>query len=484
MESIFDEYTLEDIHSEIQDVYKNYSYPWVIGYSGGKDSTATLQLIWYAISELPEEERDKPIYVISTDTLVETPVIVDHVNTNLRLINQEAQKQNLPFEAHKLEPNLEDSFWVNLIGRGYPAPNNMFRWCTDRLKIKPSNQFILDKADEHGEVILALGTRRGESATRDQIMNKYINRGHKLSSHGQLPGAWVYPPIEYFTVDDVWQYLMQVESPWGAENRDLSSMYRSASADECPLVIDDSTPSCGNSRFGCWVCTVVSRDKSMESMIDSDSEEHGWMTPLLNFRDWLAETQNPENKSEQREFRGRDGRIKISENGRLRYRTYTLEFSKKILQKLLNTQKKIWNDLPEDREKSELEIIKIAELKEIRRLWITERQDWQDSVPEIYEETMGEVGADINWGKNDVITPGASEVSLLKELAKEKDLPLDLIQKLFDAELVHKGMKRRHNIHKKIAEVFREDWRSFDEVKEEMKRRQNKSEEESLKEAS
>ena len=62
VESIFDEYTLEDIHSEIQDVYLNYPYPWVIGYSGGKDSTTTLQLIWYAISELPEEKRDKPIY--------------------------------------------------------------------------------------------------------------------------------------------------------------------------------------------------------------------------------------------------------------------------------------------------------------------------------------------------------------------------------------------------------------------------------------
>lgn len=477
MDSIFDSHSLEDIHKEIQDVYKNYPYPWVIGYSGGKDSTTTLQLIWYAISELPEEERDKPIYVISTDTLVETPVIVDHVNTNLRLINQEAKKHNLPFEAHKLTPKIEDSFWVNLIGRGYPAPSSIFRWCTDRLKIKPSNQFILNKADEHGEVILALGTRRGESATRDQVMNKYMNRGHQLASHSQLPGAWVYLPIEFFTVDDIWQYLMQVESPWGAENRDLSSMYRSASADECPLVIDDTTPSCGNSRFGCWVCTVVSKDKSMESMIDS-GEEHEWMTPLLEFRDWLAETQDPENKPGQREYRSRDGRIKISENGKLRYRTYKLEFSKEMLAKLLETQKKVLDLQPDNR--SDLEIISLDEIKEIRRIWITERQDWEDSLPKIFEETMDKK---VSWGKNDVVTPGAREVSMLKELAEEKNIPIELIQKLFDAELINKGMKRRHNIHKNIAKIFREDWRSLEEVREELKRRKSNFEKEKLKEA-
>jgi len=473
MNSIFETQSLSDIYNEITEVYRNYSYPWVIGYSGGKDSTVTLQLIWEAISKLPKEQRTNPIYVISTDTLVETPVIVDHVNENLRLINQESKKQELPFEAHKLTPKIEDSFWVNLIGKGYPAPSSIFRWCTDRLKIKPSIQLILDKADEHGEVILALGTRRGESATRDQVMNKYLNRGHKLSSHSQLPGAWVFSPIEFFTVDDVWQYLMQRPSPWGADNRQLSSMYRSASADECPLVIDDTTPSCGNSRFGCWVCTVVSRDKSMESMIDA-GDEHEWMTPLLNFRDWLAETQNPENKPDQRDYRSRDGRIKITESGKLRYRTYTLEFSKEMLARLLKAQREILDY------NTEYELISLDEIKEIRKIWITERQDWQDSLPDIFNSIMDKK---VNWGKNDFVTPGAKETNLLKELADNKGVPIKLVQKLFDAELQSKGMKRRHNIHKTIAKIFQEDWRTFEEVEKEIEKRKAKSDNEKIKEA-
>jgi len=164
---------LQAIYEEIRQNYLKYDYPWVIGYSGGKDSTATLQLVWYALAQLPPEQRTKPVYVISTDTLVETPMIVDYTLETIRLLNQEAKKRNMPFVAQKLSPILDDTFWVNLLGRGYPAPNSGFRWCTERLKINPSNRFILSKVAEHGEVILVLGSRRGESATRDQVLNMH-----------------------------------------------------------------------------------------------------------------------------------------------------------------------------------------------------------------------------------------------------------------------------------------------------------------------
>jgi len=335
---------LNEVYKEIRQTYLRYDYPWVIGYSGGKDSTTALQLIWLALEQLPAEQRTKPIYVISTDTLVETPMIVDHTNDTLRLINQEAQKRDLPFTAQKLSPILDDTFWVNLLGRGYPAPNSGFRWCTERLKINPSNRFILSKVAEHGEVILILGSRRGESSTRDQVINMHRVTGQKLARHGQLPGAWVYMPIENFTTDDIWTYLIQVKSPWGGDNRQLSALYRSAQDGECPLVVDTTTPSCGGGRFGCWVCTVVQRDKSMEAMIDSGED---WMIPLLEYRDWLASTQNPDVKPVQREFKGRDGRIKITEDGRLRYRTYTLEFSKEMVRRLLKAQREVQDHEPE-----------------------------------------------------------------------------------------------------------------------------------------
>lgn len=454
---------IRQIITDIQTVYRNYQYPWVIGYSGGKDSTTTLQLIWLALRELPPEQLTNPIYVISTDTLVETPIIVNYTSDALRQMNEAAVRDNLPLTAHKLSPILDDKFWVNLIGRGYPAPNNNFRWCTERLKINPSNRFILSKVAEHGRVILALGTRRGESQRRDRVLAEHAITGYqRLSEHGKLRGAWVYTPIEHLTTNDVWKYLIQVESPWGGDNRRLSSLYQSAQDGECPLVVDETTPSCGHSRFGCWVCTVVTRDKSMEAMIDSGEE---WMIPLLEFRDWLAETQNPAVKPQQREFRGRAGDIKITADGRLRYRTYTLDFSRQMLRHLLETQREMQEELGDE----SFLLIGRDELREIRRIWLTERHDWADTLPEIYTAVTGKT---LKWEQNDLATPGQLEADLLNELADEYGVPLKLVQELLDAEWQHYGMKRRTTIHKAIRKILRADWRSREEVAAEVARRQ------------
>lgn len=457
--SILTRRTIEDIYTEIRQIYLNYPYPWVIGYSGGKDSTTTLQMIWYALEDLPLEKRNKRVYVISSDTLVETPVIVDLIDTTLHLINNKAAESGMPFEAHKLTPALDDTFWVNLIGRGYPAPNSLFRWCTERLKIRSSNRFILDKVAEHGEVILALGMRSGESIKRDQVIDKHRFKGHVLSRHGQLPGAWVYMPIEHLSTDDVWNYLLSVASPWGGNNRRLRALYKSANDEECPMVVDDTTSPCGNSRFGCWVCTVVEQDTSMEAMIKSGGD---WMIPLLEFRDWLASTQDPSVKPEQREYKGRrNGRVRITDRGLL-WRTYTLDFSKEILRDLLETQAKV-RAFGKD-----LELISERELKKIRRLWLTERQDWEDSLPQIFTQVTGRT---IDWEVNDITRPGRLELNLLTRVTQKYDIPVRLLQKLLDAEWQCYGMRRRASIHKTIEQILNEDWRSLEEVKAEAERR-------------
>ena len=141
--------------------------------------------------------------MISSDTLVETPKIVDYIDASLERMNDAAGSAGLPLTAHKVKPTLENTFWVNLIGRGYPAPSKQFRWCTDRLKIEPANRFILEKVAEHGEVVVVLGVRKGESATRAQVMTLHRLKNSLLSRHSRLPNAYVYTPVEDWTVDDV-----------------------------------------------------------------------------------------------------------------------------------------------------------------------------------------------------------------------------------------------------------------------------------------
>jgi DNA sulfur modification protein DndC len=332
------------------------------------------------------------------------------------------------------------------------------------MKIKPSNKFILERAAESGEVILALGMRKNESSSRNKVISNYEIKGYQLSKHGRIRAAWVFMPIEQFSTDDVWTYLlMQPTSPWGSDNRSLASLYRSAQSGECPLVVDETTPSCGNSRFGCWTCTVVGRDRSMEAMIESGEE---WMAPLLDFRDWLSSTQNPEVKHLQREFKSRDGKIKISEQGNIKYRTYTLEFSKEMLTKLLRTQQQVQLYDPE------FELISLQELTEIRRIWISERQDWKDSLPSIYSDIIGKK---LPFEFSDVFVPGATELEILSGITEKHEIPMQLVQKLINAEWQTYGMYRRSTIHTAIDRIFDEDWRSIDQVMQEVESKQRRN---------
>lgn len=452
--SIFNSRTLDDIHREIQEVYLENARPWVIGYSGGKDSTTALQLVWYALAELPPEKRKYPVYVISSDTLVETPVIVSYITGTLDRIETTACEQQMPFQTDIVRPKIDDTFWVNLIGRGYPAPGPRFRWCTDRMKIRPANQFILNRVAEHGEVIMVLGVRRGESATRDQVLSLHRMKDSLLSRHTTLLNAFVYTPVVDFTMEDIWMYLLSNPSPWGGDNRQLVTLYRNTSAQgECPLVVDETTPSCGNSRFGCWSCTVVRKDKAMEGLIDSGED---WMEPLLEFRDFLADTQDPKNKHGIREHRRRNGKITILKD-KLIHGPYTLDFCKELLRRLLTTQQQVRQEGPD----SDIELITDEELEEIRRIWRTERQDWQDAVRQIYTEVVGER----DWIVDDITSFTEKDKEILEAICNENEIPVTLVAKLLDTERQMDGMSRRAGIQSRIDEIFHEDWRSEEEVR-------------------
>ncbi|WP_235981908.1 DNA phosphorothioation system sulfurtransferase DndC [Methylobrevis albus] len=452
---------LKRLYGDVRDIYLSDARPWVVGYSGGKDSTTALQIIWTAISALPPEKRTKTIFVISSDTLVETPVVSNYIDVSLKRIAEAAVEQSMPVITRKVVPDVDRSFWVNLIGRGYPAPSRRFRWCTERLKIEPANDFIRSRVAEFGEIIMVLGVRRQESATRAQVMSLHRIEGSRLLKHSSLLNAYVYAPIAEFSTDEVWSYLLQNASPWGNDNRDLVAMYRNAASGECPLVVDTSTPSCGNSRFGCWVCTVVERDKAMEAMIDSGEE---WLTPLLEFRDKLSETQDPKRKLEFREFRRRAGGVTfIKGTDRVMPGPYTMDFRRKLLRELLETQRQVAREAPAGEAPI---LIHEAELQEIRRLWRTERGDWEDSVPRIVRETLGRDPdfKEPDWINEDAVAFTAEDGELLEMICSDNDVPPELVMRLLDIERASHGLKRRHAVHTRIEEAFKLEWRDYETV--------------------
>ncbi len=466
LESVFKTKSLSTMYEEIQEVYLGDNRPWVIGYSGGKDSTSALQLIWMALELLPPEKLTKPIYVISSNTLVETPVVVNHVSTSIRKITTQSKAKKLPFRGIMVEPETSQSFWVNILGRGYPAPSKEFRWCTDRMKIKPANRFIKEQIEENGEVIMVLGVRKSESMTRAQVMEYQKSRkaGDIFSAHSTIPGALVYTPIEDWSTDDVWYFLLQYPSPWGGNNRNLSAMYQRASG-ECPVVIDTTTPSCGNSRFGCWTCTVVNKDVALESMIEQGDR---WMEPMLEIRDLLKDTQIPQMKIKTRSHRRRDGKLTLKNLKRkdgsgkrdldqksIVFGPYTLEFRKELFEKLLEAQMKVLDDAPGNISPSDLQLITMDEMKEIRRMWLFEEMDWEDSLPKIYQKVTGN---QFPLEKDDSGNFTITDYTVLKEVCDEKGGNLELVMRLLDIERATYGMINRPKIHKKIKRILEMDY--------------------------
>lgn len=448
---------INQLQQTIRDLYLADDIPWVIGYSGGKDSTATLQLVWLSLKELPKEQLNKTVHIINTDTLVESPVVAKWAQNSLKQMDQAAEEQGLPFITHRLTPQMDNTFWVNLIGRGYPFPRKRFRWCTDRLKIRPVNDFIKNCIAEHGEIILVLGTRKAESANRAKTMAHYekLRVRELLSPNPTLANELVFSPLEDWNNNDVWLFLMQYKNPWGYNNNDLLTMYRGATADgECPMMVEAGLPSCGKSRFGCWVCTMVEQDKSMEAMIANDSEKE-WMTPLLEFRNEIGDESLDRSR---RDFRRRGGYLQ-GFNGRLNHGPYTKETREMWLEKLLRMQIEINENGPEDFD--ELELITIPELIEIRKIWVIENHEFDDSLPKIYERVMGKPFPD-----NSIYTSNSykeREWDILKDICSpannnDETMLFELMYTLIDIESKSNMMNNRKGILNQIEQTIKKNF--------------------------
>ena len=452
---------LADLIDEIQTLYLNDSRPWIIGFSGGKDSTVVLSLVFAAIERLEESLRQKPVYVVSSNTLVETPVVVDQVARVIKTINTVAKRRGLKMSAHSVYPRSDQTFWVNLLGRGYPAPSTTFRWCTERMKINPVSEFITERVMEFGEVVIVLGSRSQESSSRAQVIARHRIEGSLLSRHTTLPNAYTYMPVESWSADDVWEYLMGSPCPWGGSNRKLFDLYKGSNQGECPLVIDKSTPSCGNSRFGCWTCTVVKEDKALHGLIESGAD---WMKPLLEFRNKLHQSRHGEDASIYRNHKRRTGRVtfdtknKETTQKKLIPGPYWLKYRREWLKELLEIEKSI------NAGGHEIELISREELQLIRREWLKDpnEPDWEDSLPRIFSEIYPDEA--IQWIENDAGAFTKSDTSILKELEAKHHVPAEMIMKLMDVEIAQSSLARRKGLLSELEKVLEQDWDSLEAV--------------------
>ena len=500
--------------ANIKKVYLSDERPWIIGYSGGKDSSAVVHLLFQALLELPREQRNKKIYIISSDTLVETPLIKQQLVENLKKMNDSARQLDIPLTTHLVHPKIKDTFWVNIIGKGYPSPNQSFRWCTDRMKIEPTNQFIKDVVDDQGEVVMLLGVRRGESSSRDRVLDNHGVENSLLMKHTTLTNAFVFAPIMEYEIEDVWNTLLNTESPWGADNNQLFKLYSDSNSVECPLIVDKSIKetagSCGNSRFGCWVCTVVNEDKALSGFINSGTK---WLTELLEFRNWLtlirddremrtkARTNgsiyfmNIELKGDKLiiaqkgkrtrleigldgiDSKGETWKIFNSKNEALTYMSsygvklgenvdpkiiakdhdgycllglgpFTIESRKEILRRLLHTQRAI-----KDKYNVDYELISLEEIIEIGKIWLSNGV-WDSTIKDIYEH---ELGTAFTINRDELSFLSEDDLLRLERVCANQDVDINLMKKMLYVEKNNIGLTRRENALKEIKRLLNQD---------------------------
>lgn len=321
----------------IKKEYQKDNSPWFLGYSGGKDSSALLTLVFNALLEI--QNHHKSVTVIYCDTGVEIPTISSYVKNTIKSLETEAKNLKLPLKFNIVKPKLDDRYFVKVIGRGYPPPTNIFRWCTDRLRINPVKGVI--NTNENSVVLL--GVRMGESTERDKTIKKHNTNSKYYLNQGSSTKTKIFSPVVNYSLKDIWSTLKHNAFPHSIDHSLIGQIYKDAGS-ECPVYKETKGTPCGKGRFGCWTCTVVRKDKSVESMI---ANGHDNLDELFKFRNWLVEFRdNPKYRST------------VRRNGTSGLGPITLKGREIILDKLLYAQKK-----------SQLDLIEEQEINRIRELW-------------------------------------------------------------------------------------------------------------------
>jgi DNA sulfur modification protein DndC len=213
----------------------------LVSFSGGKDSTTVLQLVLGAIRDTGQK-----LYIVTADTLMEIPYFQQYVDAVRSRIQNYINRSGINAELITVRPKTEHSFWVSVLGRGYPAASMGFRWCTGRLKIDPITKFTR-QVTKGKDFSVFVGVRSAESPIRARI---YKDKNYKPNH---------YAPILNWTSHEVWEYLLTEPCPWGDDHSEIVKVYR-YSSDEC--VYGEAQGVCvGNARYGCWACPLQSENQ-------------------------------------------------------------------------------------------------------------------------------------------------------------------------------------------------------------------------------
>ena len=246
-------------------------YPhWAIGYSGGKDSTATVAFVLWALRE-GKVKTPKSLSVLYADTRQELPPLA---SAAMRILDTVRERGH---SAKVVLPAMDDRFYVYMLGRGVPPPKNRFRWCTPQLKIEPMHAALTEIRERTGQKLLMLtGVRLGESAVRDARIAVSCSKDSGECGQGWFQVATpesiadTLAPLLHWRLCHVFDWLYFDDARHGLDTTGVAAVYGE----------DDI-------RTGCVGCNLASRDNALERLVRQAEWEH--LRPLLELKPLFAE---------------------------------------------------------------------------------------------------------------------------------------------------------------------------------------------------
>lgn len=389
------EQKLDDSLTMMQRLYLNADNDrdWAVAWSGGKDSTVVMSLVVKMLEYLPPELRKRKIHAVMSDTKIENPELGAYMSDQVSSLNKYAAQKGIPIRAQTVSRPAEKSYFALTLGRGYflPQNNGAGRWCTGRLKLEPQNEALKAVNPSH----ILIGTRLSESLQRAESIRKWTV-SERIGEHANLSETNTFMVIVDWTVEDIWRYLSDVNLGW-TSTTEVRRLYKEATG-ECGInnpkgveVKAAKMEACG-ARFGCWLCPVITSDRSTEEM----TKYHGWMEPLTEFRQVQAKVYGsyvpPRPKGQSAKDRSKSLRrqeainekvLRITKAGYNRQGkrmkngqgTFTVEARNYLFYYLIDTQKLV-NRLRSYDGLEPLELISSEEIAIIKALWAEDYADY------------------------------------------------------------------------------------------------------------
>jgi len=351
---------------------------WAIAYSGGKDSTATVAAVVHLI-ETQQILRPESLTVLYADTRQEIPPL--HIGAMQML--DELKRRG--YGAQVVLPKLDDRYFVYMLGRGVPPPNNnTLRWCTPQIKVEPMTDALRALRDQHGEKFLMLtGVRLGESAARDGRIALSCGKNGAECGQGWFqettPAAVAdtLAPLLHWRVCHVWDWLTFMALEHGLPTGLVAEVYGGDEAEEL------------NARTGCIGCPLATKDAALDYVLSQ--AQWAYLQPLKRLRPLYAELREFRHRKQKHGERNKDGRLSKNPN---RKGPLTLAAREWALGVVLGLQAEI-NAAAAALGRPAIDLINVEEEARIRELianrtypnkWSDEDPDATELVSQIYSD--------------------------------------------------------------------------------------------------